>query len=140
MALWTLLRTFQFNGETFPVGAKVNDAHVDVPTMRARGAEFAEDGVVRDVTTSVKSFAEVTVPTGTPAALSGDLTFKAKRGVLVQSLAANSAAVFLGDSSVTSGTGIELAAGKAVMLEVDDVADVFCVAGVAGQKLRVLAL
>lgn len=62
------------------------------------------------------------------------------QGVLVQADPANVAAVFVGDSSVTIATGIELLPHASTWIACGDPSAIFCCAGVAGQKVRVLGL
>lgn len=62
-------------------------------------------------------------------------TVRAKRGVIVQALAANTNPIYVGPEGVTSSTGLELAAGDSFFLPVQP-DQVFCVSTAAGQKLH----
>lgn len=82
--------------------------------------------------------AEKTAPTASAEAVG---TIKdAYDGIVVQSLSTNTASVYIGDSTVTTGTGLELEPGDGVNLPVQDSAQIYCISGTAGQKLRVMAI
>lgn len=82
--------------------------------------------------------AEKTVPTASAETI-GTVT-DAYDSIIVQSLSTNTASVYIGDSSVTTGTGLELEPGDALLVPIQDMAQVFCISGTASQKLRALAV
>ncbi|KYG11398.1 hypothetical protein BE21_57450 [Sorangium cellulosum] len=84
------------------------------------------------------SLAEFSVPTGTATAIGA--TTSATRSILVQAPLANTIAVYVGGSGVTTSTGIELLPGDAVTLATTNAASVYGIAASTGQKLRILVL
>ncbi|MGK3961309.1 hypothetical protein WMF01_12080 [Sorangium sp. So ce1667] len=64
----------------------------------------------------------------------------ATRSILVQAPIANTAAVYVGGTGVTTLTGIELLPGDAVTIPTASAASIFAVSGTAGQKLRLLVV
>jgi len=61
-------------------------------------------------------------------------------GVLVKAAAANTGIVYVGTSGVTAGSadatdGVELSAGDAVLIEVDNANKVYAIGSAAGQKV-----
>jgi hypothetical protein len=62
----------------------------------------------------------------------------AKQGVIVQALAANTAAVYVGGRGVLTTTGIELSPGDSVLLPLGDPSMIFAVGAAANQKLHVV--
>ena len=89
--------------------------------------------------TSVDSLAgmtgEVSVPTGSAAAITAT-SFTCKSGVLVLSLPANTATVYIGDSTVTTSNGLPLAPGDRIFIPVINPASIFVISGSSGQKIR----
>lgn len=90
---------------------------------------------------AVKTFSEKTVPTGAAETLiAASASKKLDGGVMIQSLSTNTVNVYLGDSGVTSANGLEISPGTGIFIECDDASDIYCIAGTAGQKLRVLGV
>ena len=84
------------------------------------------------VATSSTAARLIAVPSGAGANVG-----RAGSGIVIKALAANSAAVFIGDSTVTTGTGYGLAAGDSVSLNVDDPSKIWAVS-VAAQTLHII--
>lgn len=79
-----------------------------------------------------------TVPTGSAEAIVSSTPANfASQGVLIQSLSTNTVSVYVGDSAVTTSTGIELQPGEELTLQVANPATIYCIAGSASQVLRV---
>jgi hypothetical protein len=84
---------------------------------------------------------DVTVATGTSAAITSVATYRsAVQGILVQALSTNTVSLFVGASGVTVLTGIELEAGKSIMLPITDPTKVYAISGSAAQSLRFMVL
>lgn len=64
----------------------------------------------------------------------------AKRYVLVQAAYANTVSVWIGGAAVVVGSGIELAPGDGVPLDLNDPSLVHCVASTGGQKVGGLVI
>lgn len=56
-------------------------------------------------------------------------------GVTVKSLSGNTGTVFVGNSTVTSANGFELAAGESIFIAVDNVSDIYINASVNAQSV-----
>jgi len=76
-----------------------------------------------------------TLASGAVAAQISGLPLDLKMGAIVMAPATNSAAVFLGDSNVATGTGFPLVAGAAVILPVEELKGLYAVS-VAAQTLN----
>lgn len=66
-------------------------------------------------------------------------------GVLVKAAKDNSGIVYVGRHDVTAGSadatdGIELAAGDAVFIEIDNIHELYAIASAAGQKVFFIAI
>lgn len=87
----------------------------------------------------LKTLSAVTV--GTSATNLGTGTGgAANAGIMVQAPSTNTASIFLGDSAVTTSTGIELEPGKGVTLPIQDEGTVYGIVASGTQNLRVLKL
>lgn len=81
--------------------------------------------------------AQKTVPQVTATALqSTSPTIPAKVGVCVQSIAANTAKIYVGGSGVLTTTGIELAPGDSFWFPLGDPSKIYCISGSASQILQ----
>ncbi|AUX31937.1 MULTISPECIES: hypothetical protein [Sorangium] len=85
------------------------------------------------------SLPEVSVPTGTAAAITGTAT-RASTGILIQAPASNTADVYIGAAGVTASTGVILIPGGSISIELADASKVYAISGSANQKLRVLVV
>lgn len=57
-------------------------------------------------------------------------------GVLIKAMSTNSVSVFVGGSDVTTSTGIELAAGASVTIEVDDPSKIYIICASSTPEVR----
>lgn len=73
---------------------------------------------------------------GTAEALAASTTVKS---VVIKALYSNTGTVYVGDSSVSSTTGIELAAGDSVALEIDDLSKIYLDVSVSGEGVSYIA-
>ncbi len=78
-----------------------------------------------------------TVPTGTAQAIAST---QAISSVTVKSLSTNTVAVYIGASGCTTANGFELLAGESISMDIDDLADVFCISGSVSQVVRYIAI
>lgn len=77
---------------------------------------------------------KTSMPTaGTSVALGGSIVLV--NGVTVKALAANTAPVFVGNSTVSSSNGYELLAGESVFVACDNLEDVFVLSGTNNQAV-----
>ncbi len=83
--------------------------------------------------------AEYTAPNGTTATqiVAATPAIGARQGVIVQSLSANTAKVYVGPLGVDATTGIELSPGDSVSIPVFDPSTIFATGAAASQKLHV---
>lgn len=105
-----------------------------------------------DLATDLHLYEEKSVPTtpatvitdGSPCAPSRAASAASEKaasvGVIVQAPAANTIPVYVGPAGVTTGTGLELVPGAAILLPVASQNLLYCVAASSGQKLRILKL
>jgi hypothetical protein len=95
---------------------------------------IAVNGAPRTAQVAVTSTAArlVAVPSGAGANVG-----RAGSGIVIKALAANSAAVFIGDEDVTTANGYGLAAGDSVSLNIDDPSKIWCVCA-ATQTLHII--
>lgn len=85
------------------------------------------------------AYGEQTVTTsGTAEALNGGTSQAVPDGhaVTVKALASNNDTVYVGDSSVATGTGFPLVSGESVSLAVDDVASIYADVDTNGEGVR----
>lgn len=73
---------------------------------------------------------------GTAEALAASTAVKS---VVIRALLSNTGVIYVGDSSVSSSNGIELQAGDAITIEIDDLAKVYLDASVSGEGVSYLA-
>ena len=81
----------------------------------------------------VPVFPNAPVPMG-PATLVGNA------GLMLQASPANTAPVYVGDSTVTVSTGMWLLPGSSMFIPVNDASDVYVISAVAGQTVRGMEL
>lgn len=89
---------------------------------------------------------QFTVPTGSatavapalPTNMNGATVGQAWQAVIVQSIGANTAKVYVGGAGVTVTTGLELNPGDSVSLPVGDPSTIFAISGTSGQILHVV--
>ena len=81
--------------------------------------------------TLTQNVATVLGPTNTQSGGSN----AAKQGIIVQSIAANTSKIYVGDSTVSATSGVELAAGDSVFIPIGDVAKIFGFTAGTGQIL-----
>lgn len=93
------------------------------------------DGYAGGSTSNAVTASTFTVPTGTATAIGSG---SAITGVLVQSLATNSANIYIGGVGVTTSTGLELIPGATLSLSVNNIAIIYAVSGTANQVLRIM--
>jgi hypothetical protein len=87
----------------------------------------------------LKTLSAVTVST-TATPLGTGTGGAANAGLMVQAPSTNTASIFVGDSSVTTSTGIELEPGKGITLPLQDESAVYGIVASGTQNLRVLKL
>ena len=63
-----------------------------------------------------------------------------KQSVTVEALKANTASVFIGNSTVTTSTGFELPAGAQVTLNVADPSKIYAIAAAGGQTISFIGI
>ena len=73
---------------------------------------------------------------GTAVALGSSTTIKS---VVVKAKYANTGTIYIGDASVSSSNGIELQAGDAIGIDIDDLSTVYIDASVNGEGVNYLA-
>lgn len=81
----------------------------------------------------------VPVPPSAPAPL-GAASLVGNAGLILQASPTNTAAVYVGDSTVTVSSGLWLLPGASMFIPVNDAADVYVIAEVAGQVVRGMEL
>ena len=92
-------------------------------------------GISTAMTPGFNTFAQVSVPNGSAAAiLAATPSDPAKEGIVVQAASTNSASIWVGKADVTNTKGIELTAGQSVSIECSDPSTVFVYATSSGQK------
>ncbi len=68
-------------------------------------------------------------------------TTRATRGVQLKAGASNTGTIYVGDSaSVTSSSGVSLAAGEGLLLKVDDAEKIYLIATATGQVVEYLVV
>ncbi len=87
----------------------------------------------------LKTLSAVTIAT-TATALGHGSGGAANAGIMVQAPSSNTASVFIGDSAVTTSTGLEIEPGKGITLPIQDEGTVYGVVASGTQDLRVLKL
>lgn len=80
----------------------------------------------------------VSVTTSAAAIVATTPTIPAVHGVIVQALSTNTASIYVGGSGVATTTGLELEAGKSVVLPVRDASTIYAISGSGTQSLRYL--
>jgi hypothetical protein len=98
--------------------------------LNSNGQTVAEVG-----TTPVYGRKAIAV-TNTAVALAASST-PVKNGVLIRALAANTGKLYVGDASVTTGNGHELAAGETTSIAISDVSAVY-INGTSGDSVSFL--
>ena len=78
-----------------------------------------------------------TAPTDSAAAL-GSST--ACYSLIIRSIIGNSATIYVGGSGVTVDNGFPIEPGESLTIDIDNVADIYCISGSASQVLRYLAV
>ena len=92
-------------------------------------------------TPSFKTIAAASVTTSAAAiATTAATTTTAQQCIRLCAPAANTAAIYYGDSTVTAANGIELSAGVTVDVWVDYPSRIFAIAASGTQSLRILVL
>lgn len=90
--------------------------------------------------TDLQTFAAYTVTTTAGTIVIAAQTLKAKNVVRVCAPAANTAAIYIGATGVTTATGIELAAGTYQDFYVRDAFKLFAIVASGTQNLRICAM
>lgn len=120
---------------TLPAITIAASQSVDVGEVTTLPAVTIASSQTLDTVTTVGTVGAVTPPTGvfngqetvdsagTAQAIGSSQALN--RGVTVKALAGNAGLVYVGNSGVDSTNGFELAAGEAVYMETDNVADIF---------------
>jgi hypothetical protein len=91
------------------------------------------------IASNLKTLAAVTVAT-TATKLGNGSGGAANAGVMVQAPSSNTASVFVGDSAVTTSTGLEIEPGRGVTLPIQDESNIYGIVASGTQNLRVLKL
>lgn len=78
-----------------------------------------------------------TVPTGTSTAIASS---KAIQSITVKSLSTNTVPIYVGATGTTVANGFELLPGEGTSLDIDNLADIFAISGMASQNLRYIAV
>jgi len=78
-----------------------------------------------------------TVPTGTAETVGSS---QAIHSITIKSLSTNTVAVYIGTTGVTTANGFELLPGESISLDIDNVADCYCISGSAAQVIRWIAI
>lgn len=89
-----------------------------------------------DISTALYNGKKTVTTAGTRVALASSQAILS--GVTVKALAANTGVIYVGNSSVASTNGFQLAAGESVFLEIADLATVYLDAAVNGEGVTYL--
>lgn len=84
-------------------------------------------------------YPEKTVPTLAAEAVA-DGSKIINTGIIIKAPSTNTSTVYIGAEGVLSADGFPLGPGASLTLDVRDPSKVFCIATVAGQKLRILGV
>ena len=87
----------------------------------------------------VRTMSPITVGTSAVRCAAAQIAenFGANQGVTVQADSANSGTIYIGDSTVTTANGIELAASSSYTIPVFDPYGIWAIASASAQVLRV---